>query len=176
MAQLGGVGFAWRLALVAAAVLLACVHQASGAKGALSASAFDYESERAQRDGPGPRAHGDTAWCGQMDLLVPGTELQLSACNSPTALPRPCPLAACFACELTWRQVHVSVPLNPSAEDVNAAFDEFCANPVPVFEASCRDMAAQRWKMVDDYLAGKSFNSICENAQVCWKGLMLSGA
>ena len=39
-----------------------------------------------------------------------------------------------------------------------------------------RDMAAQRWKMVDDYLAGKSFNSICENAQVCWKGLMLSGA
>ncbi|KAA0147011.1 hypothetical protein FNF27_07313 [Cafeteria roenbergensis] len=126
MAQLGGVGFAWRLALVAAAVLLACVHQASGAKGALSASAFDYET--------------------------------------------------CFACELTWRQVHVSVPLNPSAEDVNAAFDEFCANPVPVFEASCRDMAAQRWKMVDDYLAGKSFNSICENAQVCWKGLMLSGA
>jgi len=69
----------------------------------------------------------------------------------------------------------VSVPLNPSAEDVNAAFDEFCANPVPVFEAGCKDMAAQRWKMVDDYLEGKNFNTICSNAQVCWMGLMASG-
>lgn len=88
----------------------------------------------------------------------------------------PCLLpAACFACELTWRQVHVSVPLNPSAEDVNAAFDEFCGNPVPVFEQGCKDMAVQRWKMVEDYIAGKSFNDICSNAQVCWSGLMMSG-
>ena len=66
------------------------------------------------------------------------------------------------------------MPLNPSAEDVNSAFDEFCANPVPVFEAGCKDMAAQRWKMVDDYLSGMNFNKICSNAQVCWMGLMAS--
>jgi hypothetical protein len=46
---------------------------------------------------------------------------------------------------------------------------------VPVFEQGCRDMAAQKWKMVEDYLAGKKFDTICNNAQVCWFGLMASG-
>ena len=83
--------------------------------------------------------------------------------------------AACFACELVWRQVHVSIPLNPSAEDVSAAFDEFCGNPVPVFAQGCHDMAVQKWKMIEDYLKGKAFDKLCNNAQVCWMGLMASG-
>lgn len=89
MAKLEGGGVAWRLALVAIAVLLACVQQAAGAKGALSASAFDYESElvRKQRDVTAGR--GAAAWCGLNGLCLPAT-----SCHQRLLFrlpPLPCP-------------------------------------------------------------------------------------
>ena len=107
--------------------------------------------------------------------LLPEAAPSSPRLTPPTAPSLPPPLSACFSCELTWRQIHVSVPVNPSAEDVNAAFDSFCSNPVPVFEQGCADMAAQRWKLVEDYLKGKSFNDICSRSQLCWTGLMMLG-